>query len=140
MFTPFHDVVAAHLDERLAARRPTLIVTIHSFTPVFLGVSRSWHAGVLFEAGRGLAGAILSGLGGEPELNVALNQPYVVSRDSDHAVLIHGDGRGIPAVLIEIRQDLLSDQGGITRWADRLVNALQGGREPAWTISACEMA
>ncbi len=43
MFSPFHERVAAHLDRRLAQGRPTRIVTIHSFTPVFLGVARPWH-------------------------------------------------------------------------------------------------
>ena len=42
-------------------------------------------------------------------LNVAANVPYVISRDADYAVPIHGDDRGIPAVLVEIRQDLLTE-------------------------------
>ena len=38
IFTPFHNRVAAHLDQRLATGRPTRLVSIHSFTPVFFGV------------------------------------------------------------------------------------------------------
>ncbi|BCG90326.1 N-formylglutamate amidohydrolase [Mesorhizobium sp. 113-3-9] len=124
MFSPFHDRVAAHLDRRVAEGRPTRIVTIHSFTPVFLGVARPWHAGVLHEHAAGLAEAILSGLRADAALNVAANVPYVISRDADYAVPIHGDDRGIPAVLIEIRQDLLANRAGIEEWADRLAAAL----------------
>ncbi|MBN9217325.1 MAG: N-formylglutamate amidohydrolase [Mesorhizobium sp.] len=124
MFSPFHDRVAAHLDRRIAENRPTRIVTIHSFTPVFLGVARPWHAGILHDHAVGLAEAILSGLRTDPELNVAANVPYVISRDADYAVPIHGDDRGIPAVLIEIRQDLLANRAGIEEWADRLAAAL----------------
>ncbi|MET2827371.1 N-formylglutamate amidohydrolase [Mesorhizobium shangrilense] len=124
MFTPFHDRVAAHLDRREKNGRPTRIVTIHSFTPVFLGVARSWHAGVLHDRASDLAEAILSGLRTDAALNVSANVPYVISRDADYAVPVHGDDRGIPAVLIEIRQDLLSNRSGIEEWADRLAAAI----------------
>ena len=124
MFSPYHDRVAAHLDRRMTEGRPTRIVTIHSFTPVFLGVARPWHAGVLHDHAADLAEAILSGLRTDAALNVAANVPYVISRDADYAVPIHGDDRGIPAVLVEIRQDLLSTRSGIEEWANRLAAAL----------------
>ncbi|MEQ1941613.1 N-formylglutamate amidohydrolase [Mesorhizobium sp. VNQ89] len=124
MFTPFHEKVAAHLDRRAKAGRPTRLVTIHSFTPVFLGEKRPWHAGVLYAEAREFGEAILSGLRKDPALNAAANEPYVIARDGDYAIPVHGDDRGIPAVLIEIRQDLVSDEDGIQEWADRLVNAL----------------
>ncbi|WP_244661547.1 N-formylglutamate amidohydrolase [Mesorhizobium huakuii] len=124
MFSPFHDRVAAHLDRRMAKGRPTRIVTIHSFTPVFLGVARPWHAGVLHGHAADLAEAILSGLRADATLNVAANVPYVISRDADYAVPVHGDDRGIPAVLVEIRQDLLATRSGIEEWTDRLAAAL----------------
>ncbi|WP_421913545.1 N-formylglutamate amidohydrolase [Mesorhizobium sp.] len=124
MFTPFHDRVAAHLDRRERNGTPTRIVTIHSFTPVFLGVARPWHAGVLHGRANDLAEAILSGLRVDTTLHVAANVPYVISRDADYAVPVHGDDRGIQAVLIEIRQDLLSNRSGIEEWANRLAGAI----------------
>ncbi len=66
MFTPFHDKVVAHLDRRAQARRPTRLVTIHSFTPVFLGEARPWHAGVLYDAAQDFGEAILSSLREDP--------------------------------------------------------------------------
>ena len=124
MFTPFHDEVARHLDARQAAGRPSRIVTMHSFTPVFLGEERPWHAGVLYDRARQLGEAILDGLRADPALNVAANVPYVISADADYAVPVHGDERGIEAVLVEIRQDLLADDAGIEEWAGRMAVAL----------------
>jgi predicted N-formylglutamate amidohydrolase len=126
MFQPFHDRVAAHLDRRTAEGRPTLIVTVHSFTPIFLGVARKWHAGVLFDRARGLAAHILNGLRRDPAIVADFNVPYVISRDGDYAVPIHGDDRGIPAVLIEIRQDLIADESGVAEWTGRLAAVLPG--------------
>ncbi len=133
MFQPFHNAVAACLDRRAADGRRTLLVTIHSFTPVFHGVARPWHAGVLHDKASGFAEYILGGLRKDPALAVNANVPYVISRDSDYAVPVHGDDRGIPAVLIEIRQDLLADEAGIEEWTNRLLAVLS---QPGLDVAA----
>lgn len=125
IFTPFHDRVAGHLDIRVQKNRPTRIVTIHSFTPVFLGVSRPWHAGVLSARATAYGEAILSALRADGALNVAANVPYAVSRDTDYAVPVHGDDRSLDAVLIEVRQDLVADVDGIDQWCDLLATSLR---------------
>lgn len=124
LHTPYHARVAAHLDARAAAGRPTRIVTIHSFTPVFHGAGRPWHAGVLFAAARDFATAIMAGLARDPVLVIGENEPYGIDRGEDYAIPVHGDDRGLPACLIEIRQDLLSDKDGIADWANRLAAVL----------------
>lgn len=120
MFTPFHKEVAGYLNNRQREGRPTKLVAIHSFTPVYFGVSRPWHVGILFGRAEGFARDILSRLGADRSLNAALNQPYTVSRDSDYAVLVHGDDRKIDAVLLEIRNDLIDDAAGTEKWANLL--------------------
>jgi predicted N-formylglutamate amidohydrolase len=120
MFTPFHDRVASYLDRRRAAGRPTWIVTIHSFTPVFLGVARPWHAGILFDQSRDFAETVIEGLARGSGLNVAANQPYTVDREGDYAIPVHGTDRDLPAILVEIRNDLIADVYGIAEWVGRL--------------------
>jgi predicted N-formylglutamate amidohydrolase len=58
IFHPFHNAVTAFLDERQRRGRTTLLTTIHSFTPVFLGKSRPWEIGVLFNRDKMLSPAI----------------------------------------------------------------------------------
>lgn len=120
LFMPFHDRVASYLDRRRAAGRTTRIVTIHSFTPVFLGVARPWHAGILFDRSHDYAEAVIEGLARGSGLNVAANQPYTVDRDGDYAIPVHGTDRDLPAILVEIRNDLISDPKGIAEWVGRL--------------------
>ncbi len=127
---PFQTAVAAHLDARQAAKRPTLVIGVHSFTPVFKGFVRPWQAGVLYEphiqAGdpqRVLGAELLAALQGV-DIAIEANQPYQISDSSDHTVPVHGRARGLPACLIEIRQDLLADAAGIESWANRLIPAL----------------
>lgn len=123
MFGPFHARVAAHLDRRQLERRPTRLVTIHSFTPVFLGITRPWHAGVLFDRATEFGTDMVARLRA-PGLSVDANVPYRTDRVEDYAIPIHGDDRGIPAILIEIRNDLLASTTGINDWADKIDESL----------------
>lgn len=125
LFAPFHAEVARLLDARAAAGRRTRLLTVHSFTPVYLGVARPWHLGVLSGASRALAAALVQAVGADtPGLCLALDEPYQVDDDSDYAIPVHGDARGLDALLIEVRNDLIGDGTGAALWADRLWRAL----------------
>ncbi len=123
IFGPFHRRVAAHLDRRAKARHKTRLVSIHSFTPVFFGVARPWHAGVLFDRAGDFGAAVIGKLRC-PGLLIDANVPYKTDRLGDYASPIHGDDRGIPAIMIEIRNDLLGDPAGAEEWALRVAGAV----------------
>jgi predicted N-formylglutamate amidohydrolase len=131
-FLPFHDRIAGFLDARTAAGRHSTVLGVHSFTPVFRGARRPWHAGVLYRDAATLGAHLLSGLRSDPSLIVGDNEPYRISLDEDYTVPVHGDARGLPAALIEVRQDLLATSAGIEAWARRLANHLaeSGLRRP----------
>jgi predicted N-formylglutamate amidohydrolase len=124
-FAPFRERVAALLDARLRAGRPTVLIGMHSFTPVYLGVSRIWHAGMLYARARRLGQAMIGGMrAADPSLVVGDNQPYQITDEGDYTVPYQGDARGIPTVLIEVRQDLIADADGQAAWAARLAGVL----------------
>jgi predicted N-formylglutamate amidohydrolase len=102
-----------------------VLVAVHSFTPVYLGQQRAWHAGVLFDKAAGLGQALIAQLSRDPLLNVGANVPYGVSADADYALVVHGDQLDNPAVLIEIRNDLVSDADGVEVWTRKLEEALR---------------
>jgi predicted N-formylglutamate amidohydrolase len=123
-FWPFQNSIEQALDRRLAGRRPTTVIGIHSFTPSFLGIERPWHVGILYAKATAFARALIARLAAEPALVVGDNEPYRITADEDYTVPFHGDRRGIDAVLIEVRQDLLMTPEGVTEWASRLARAL----------------
>ena len=96
------------LDARAAAGAPTVLVAMHSFTPVFKGESRAMQVGVLYNRDARFAELVLELLRAEGDLTVGDNEPYVVSDDTDYTVPVHGERRGLPHVEIEIRQDLIA--------------------------------
>lgn len=133
IFDPYHAHLRALIDERLAARRPPILIAQHSMTDCYKGVSRPMHAAVLYGRDRRFASHVLSMLRREPALRIAENEPYFVSDQSDFTVPRHAEARGLPYVEIEIRQDLIGDARGQEEWAARITRAL---RDAAAAFSA----
>ncbi len=122
-FEPFQTAVGQLLDARRASGKPATIVGVHSFTPVFKGVARPWHAGILYRTSRRFGQALAEALGGAAN-SIAENEPYQIEDDSDYTVPVHGEARGLDAVLVEIRQDLIGQPHGAATWTARLSAAL----------------
>ncbi len=124
IFHPYHDEIRRALDRRRDHGRLTVLIAMHSFTPVFLEVSRRWHVGVLYNRDSRLAKPLLQALRDEGDLVVGDNQPYAVGDQTDYSVVTHGERRGIPHVELEIRQDLIADERRQEAWAQRLARLL----------------
>ena len=123
IFDPYHHEIARRLDARQAAGRRSILVAMHSFTPVFKGVARTVEVGVLYYVRTRLPELpriMLDLLRAEGDLAVGDNEPYAITDTSDYTVPIHGETRGLPHVELEIRQDLIADAAGQARWAIRL--------------------
>ncbi|MBE9605803.1 N-formylglutamate amidohydrolase [Acetobacteraceae bacterium H6797] len=115
LFHPFHDAVTAHLDATPARR---CVIGVHSFTPSYRGVSRPWEAGFLYASAGRFAAPMMEGLRAQG-FTVGDNEPYVIDAD-DYTVPVHGEARGLPSLLIEIRQDLIAHDAAALDWARRL--------------------
>jgi predicted N-formylglutamate amidohydrolase len=124
IFVPYHMQIRAELDRRRDACVPSILVSVHSFTPVFLDVFRPWHIGVLSNRDTRLAEPLLHFLREEGDLVVGCNEPYAASEMTDFSIIHHGEQRGIVPVEIEIRQDLIAEEAGQTAWAKRLARLL----------------
>jgi predicted N-formylglutamate amidohydrolase len=124
VFKPYHDRISQELDRRRAAGHPTALISVHSFTPVFKSAARRWHVGVLYHRDARLAHALLKLLNREAGLIVGDNEPYSVSDETDYSIPVHGEGRGLHHVALEIRQDLITEDSGQRSWAALLARLL----------------
>jgi predicted N-formylglutamate amidohydrolase len=120
IFDPYHHRITEVIDRRLAENRPTVLVSLHSFTPVYAGIARPWHIGTLYHRDTKLPPLLLKWLRGEPDLVVGDNEPYAVSDETDYTIPLHGEARGLMNSGIEIRQDLIAGPTGQAEWAERL--------------------
>jgi predicted N-formylglutamate amidohydrolase len=135
IFRPYHQRITSVVDERIARNTPTVFVALHSFTPVFCGSARPWHAGVLHHHDVRLAQPLLEAMRKDGRWVVGDNEPYRVTDHSDYSVLEYGMRRGLRHVELEIRQDLIAEPEGQRLWAVQLARWLPQaiGLEPAVT-------
>jgi predicted N-formylglutamate amidohydrolase len=135
VFDPYHRRITEVIDRRLREGMPTVLVSLHSFTPVYAGIKRPWHVGTLYQSDTRLPLLLLKGLRASGDLVVGDNEPYAVSNETDYTIPLHGEARGLMNTGIEIRQDLIADQAGEAQWAERLA-AILGEIETALRAQA----
>lgn len=124
IFEPYHRRIDAAITSRLHDERPTVLVSLHSFTPVYAGVARPWHIAALYNRDTVLPQLLLEHLREQGDLVVGDNEPYAVSDLTDYTIPVHGEARGLVNTGIEIRQDLIADPTGQQQWAERLASIL----------------
>ena len=122
--TLYHAAIDASLERRLAARLKTTLIAIHSFTPAYLGNGRPWQVGIVFDEDRRMADLLIRGLKADPALIVGVNEPYSPADHVYYTIGRHAGRHGLPAAMIEIRNDEIGDEVGQRSWADRLANIL----------------
>jgi len=127
IYEPYHAEIERLLDQRAAAGRATVLLAVHSFTPIYDGVPRPWHVALSTDDYRPLADAMLSALREEHDLVVGDNEPYSVD-DVDYGIPVHGARRRLPRALLEIRNDRIETEAGQEEWAARLARVLRGVR------------
>lgn len=123
---PFHEAVEQLVNDRLLQDRETMLVSVHSFTPVYKGVKRPWHIGILHDEDRSMADPLIAALKRLEGIVVGNNEPYSPADRVYFTLERHGRSRGLPCVMIEIRNDEIGDEAGQRKWADRLTGILSG--------------
>ena len=119
-YHPFHQV----LEDLAEARRPVALISIHSFTPVYKGIGRAWHAGVITDQKCLLGARILAALKTDPAVVADLNVPYAPSDRVYHTLDRHARAHRAMTAMVEIRNDLICDASGQRDWALRLAEAV----------------
>lgn len=126
---PYHEAIDDLLETRRRAQRETVLVCVHSFTPVFLGQKRPWPIGLIHGQDQSFTRALQAALATDmPDLDIGWNEPYAALNGVTLTLEKHGDGRGLPATMIEIRNDEITSPPGVALWAERLARCLETAR------------
>ncbi len=116
---PYHKAISASIEHMMASGQSPIVISLHSFTPIWRGFVRPWHAGVLWDRDGRVAKPLIAALKEGGDLIVGDNEPYTGELTGD-TMNRHGTCRGISHALLEVRQDLVSDSAGVEHWAARL--------------------
>ena len=123
VYEPFHATLRSELLRRFTLGLQPVLVTIHSFTPVWHGQTRAVEFGVIHDADPSLAHAVVQTARTVP-LITRLNEPYSASDDVTHTLRLHATPYGLPSVMLEIRNDLIATPDAQTRMAALLAPVL----------------
>lgn len=122
---PYHDDIAA----RIAAMRPVLLISLHSFTPILATAPepRPWEVGILYNRDERAARIALPLLGAAG-IVTGDNLPYS-GKVLNATMNRHGETNHIAYLGLEVRQDLIGDAAGVARWAAILAPVITETRD-----------
>ncbi|MEO8241150.1 MAG: N-formylglutamate amidohydrolase [bacterium] len=126
VYLPFHDALHGLIARRIALGLRPVIITIHSFTPVYFGKPRAVEFGIIHDADPTLAVAIHHAAR-STALKAALNQPYSAADDVTHTLRVAATPYSLPNAMLEIRNDLIASPEAEAAMADQLAQLLNMG-------------
>jgi predicted N-formylglutamate amidohydrolase len=122
-YAPYHDAIAREIAAMDSTGRVPIIVSVHSFTPIWKGRKRPWEVGILWDRDARLARPMIKQLE-RAGFKVGDNEPYSGELEND-CLYRHGTMSGLPHVLIEIRQDLIALTSAAQTLARRLIVVIE---------------
>ncbi|EFO28522.1 N-formylglutamate amidohydrolase [Roseibium sp. TrichSKD4] len=122
---PFHDAISDVIEERRKSGRPTAVISVHSYTPVYKGEERPWEIGLIAAQDRRLIDPALTLLRAQTEFQVGDNEPYSPEDGVYYTLTRHGEALGLPSLMIEIRNNEVATAEAEKRWAETLAPVLQ---------------
>ncbi len=117
-YRPFERTLAQAVARHRGTHANPILLTIHSFTPIYAGQRRSVEIGILHDSDQRLADAILAAAGGS--LDMRRNEPYGPADGVMHTLVTHAIPTGMFNAMIEIRNDLIATPGDVVEIASRL--------------------
>jgi len=112
IYWPYHNAIDTQISRLKRQKVSPIIISIHSFTPVFNGNKREWEVGVLWDKDPTTARIFINKLT-EAGFLVGDNKPYSGKDPEDFTLDYHAETIGLPHVGIEIRQDLINNDDGV---------------------------
>ncbi|WP_417453573.1 N-formylglutamate amidohydrolase [Kiloniella sp.] len=130
VYKPFRNAVSKCLDQKTADGHKPVIITVHSFTPIYKGQKRDVEIGFLHDKDSRFADQLIQSFAAETsDYVLRLNEPYAPVDGVTHTLTEHALPRGLMNVMLEIRNDLISDQKTQKQMASLLNKAIKETKE-----------
>lgn len=127
VYLPWTAALHGLIARRIALGLAPVIVTIHSFTPLYFGKPRSVEFGIIHDADASLATAIHRAALSKTRLRAEVNQPYSAADDVTHTLRVQATPYSLPNAMLEIRNDLIATDAACEAMAETLAPVLNMG-------------
>lgn len=126
IYYSYHRSIRKVLETFDVGVRTPVLISIHSFTKQLRGKpERDIDVGVLWDKDPRIPLPLLDFLREQGDLVVGDNEPYSGRDIADYTVDHHAETKGYAYVSLEVRNDLISDEQGVERWANLLAQAFE---------------
>lgn len=129
VYKPFEQAIRTEIKKRRA--KLYLMITIHSFTPIYHGRPRDVELGILHGNDTRFAHAMMAHIPSPQVYDIRLNEPYSAQDGVAHTLNLHASANGLMNVMIEIRNDLIQTPDAqvamaiyLTQWTERTLHSL----------------
>lgn len=129
VYRPFEQAIRTQIEHNRA--HLDLMITIHSFTPIYHGRPRDVELGILHGDDARFAHAMMAHIPSPKVYDIRLNEPYSAQDGVAHTLNLHAAANGLMNVMIEIRNDLIQTPDAqdamaiyLTQWAERTLHSL----------------
>ena len=123
-YLPYHQAIASLVENRTMNKIPTALIGVHTFTPVFLGISRPWQIGIIHDEDKRIAGPLYQELRQLPDIVVGENEPYKPADGVYYTLSAHTQKFNLPGVMIEVRNNEVSSPSMLRKWASIIATTL----------------
>ncbi len=137
LYEPFSRALTNAITTRVLQGRPPVLVTIHSFTPVYFGEQREVELGILHDEDTTLADAMLANAD-KTTMLARRNEPYGAADGVTHTLKLHAIPNGLLNVMIEVRNDLLTTGAEQKKVAAELADMLRAALSSLETTPVTE--
>lgn len=124
-YDPYHQGVHDTIATRRNNPTPFLLLSMHSFTPLYMGEPRSLEVGVLFDENYEHLAYKMGAWIEQEGLITEYNEPYSGMGGMMYSIWRHGNHFGLPYLELEIRQDLIDTREKAHAMADRILPSLE---------------
>ncbi len=124
VYHPFARALREAIGKKTGGGASPVLITVHSFTPVYFGQPRHVEIGILHHNDTRLADAMLAEAHHFPRFEFERNMPYGPGDGVTHTLELHGTKPGLANVMIEVRNDLVKTDDGKQRVAATLADMI----------------
>ena len=122
---PYHEMINRLIDDRQKTGIKSIVIAVHSFTPIYNNIPRPWPIGLIPCQDERFSKQFFMALQGDnAKMNIGWNEPYAAKQGVFYTMHKHADLRQLEGCMIEIRNDEITDAGGVNKWAKIIQKAL----------------